>query len=364
MGIEHGYQKVDRFLRNRVIQNKFPPGCVIWVGSRKTDYFTAVYGYRQVIPGKKIMHQETIFDLASLTKPICTALLTMMLYEEKELKLTDPIEKYLGIFRNRQNGKRTIKDLLTHRSGMPAWFPLYILPGKKRIEYLAKTSTRPRKTLYSCLGYITLGKVIEAITGSKLDTIYRSKVLKVLGLKHTGFKPGTRLLENIAATELGNGHEMKKTMSYVDPAKIKWRHRLIYGEAHDGNCFYAFKGVSGNAGLFSNAPDLAILLRSYLAGMIVRPDTVRMMVKNHTGGKEPKGLGWALDLYPGILSPESFGHTGFTGTMLVVDPKTDLMVIMLTNSVHPKVRLGIMPGIRKKVVQLIAETVNRGSGVG
>lgn len=331
-------------------QKKFP-GAVLWLGNDKKTSFFEAYGYSQIIPKKKRMRKDTIFDLASITKPVCTAMSIMLLYQEKELKLTDRIEKYLKEFKNKQNGEKTIKELLIHTSGIPAWFPLYILPADKRIEYLANANTDKKSVCYSCLGYIILGKIIENITGFGLAQYSHNKIFKKLNLKYTMFKP-PKNLNNIAASELGNEYEKKKAAQYENIFQVNWRNYLIKGEVHDGNCFYAFNGVSGNAGLFSNVEELAKLVRGYLAGRIVKPETVKMMIKDYTKDPEQRGLGWLINPYPGILSSESFGHTGFTGTLFVVDPKLNLIIIFLANSVHPKVKLGIMPEIRKKIVQM------------
>lgn len=344
-------ERLDKYLNNCIKQKKIP-GAVVWIGDDKRIKFFESFGYRQLIPQKIKMNKKTIFDLASITKPLCTAISIMLLYEEKEINLEKPIEKYLTEFKNKSNGKKTIKELLTHTSGMPAWFPLYILGPDERINFLASANTGKNDVIYSCLGYIILGLIIERITEQRLDLFCQKKLFNRLCLKNTMFKP-THKIKNITATELGNEHEKKIAVQYGNVTKVKWRDYLIKGEVHDGNCFYGYKGVSGNAGLFSNAQDLARIFQAYLNGEILKLRTLRMMIKDWTGGKEKRGLGWWVNPYPGILSPAAFGHTGFTGPMVVVEPIKKLIVIFLTNSVHPKVRLGIMPRIRKKILQII-----------
>lgn len=340
-----------RFLDNCVKLKKIP-GAVLWVGNNKDVYIYEVFGYRQIFPRKEKLNKDTIYDLASLTKPLCTAMAIMLLFEEKEIKLNDRIEKYLPDFKDKPNGKKTIKELLTHISGLPAWFPLYLLNPQERIDYLSRINTGKKEVVYSCLGYIILGLMIERITNQGLDIFCKEKIFKRLRLKNTLFNPSKKI-KNIAPTELGNEHEKQKAKAYGDISNVKWRDYLIKGEVHDGNCFYAFNGVSGNAGLFSNAEELAKIMRAYLNGEIVKPSTLRLMIKDWTGGKEKRGLGWWVNPYPGILSNSAFGHTGFTGTMIMADPKKNLIVILLSNSVHPEVHLGRMPKIRKKVVQLL-----------
>ncbi|MEO0156939.1 MAG: serine hydrolase [candidate division WOR-3 bacterium] len=340
-----------RFLDNCVKLKKIP-GAVLWVGNNKDVYIYEAFGYRQIFPRKEKLNKDTIYDLASLTKPMCTAMAIMLLFEEKEIKLNDRIEKYLPDFKDKPNGKKTIKELLTHTSSLPAWFPLYLLNPRERIDYLSRANTGKKEVIYSCLGYIVLGLMIERITNQGLNLFCKEKIFKRLRLKNTMFNPSKKI-KNIAPTELGNEHEKQKAKAYGDISNVKWRDYLIKGEVHDGNCFYAFNGVSGNAGLFSNAEELAKIMRAYLNGEIVKPSTLRLMIKDWTRGKEKRGLGWWVNPYPGILSNSAFGHTGFTGTMIMADPKKNLIVILLSNSVHPEVHLGRMPKIRKKVVQLL-----------
>ncbi len=336
-----------------MLKKRLIPGAVLWVGNTKNTYFFESYGFKQLSPQKEIMNRDTVFDLASLTKPICTAMSVMLLIEEKEIRLNDCVEKYLFQFKNKPNGKKTIKELLTHNSGLPAWFPLYLLRPDKRIDYLATANTYKKGVIYSCLGYIILGMIVERISNQGLDRFCRERIFKKLELKKTMFNP-TKKIKNIAPTEMGNEHEKQKARQYGDISVVKWRVHLIKGEVHDGNCFYGFNGVSGNAGLFSNAEELAKIMRAYLNGEIVKPETMKLMIKDWTGGKEKRGFGWWIDPYPGILSPLAFGHTGFTGTMVMADPKKNLIVILLSNSVHPEVHLGRMPKIRKRVVMNIA----------
>jgi len=334
------------------------PGAVLWLGDDRNIYFFESFGNAQIIPEKIKMNKGTIFDLASLTKPLCTAMAVMRLFEEKEIKLNDPVEKYLLEFKNSPTGKKTIKQLLTHTSGLPAWYPLYILPDDKRIDYLKNAGTEDNKVVYSCLGYIILSIIIERITRLNLSEYCIKNIFKKLELKNTFFNP-PKDIKNIAPTELGNEHEKEKAKEFGDISKIRWRDYLIKGEVHDGNCFYAFNGVSGNAGLFSNAEDLSKILRAYLTGEIVKFSTLKMMIKDWTGGIEKRGVGWWVNPYPDILSDSAFGHTGFTGTMVMVEPKKNLTIILLANSVHPAVRLGIMPEIRRKVIQIIVNSLKQ-----
>lgn len=340
---------LDRFLSRCVSQKKFP-GCVCWIGNDRRTLFFESYGHAQIIPEKIKMKKNMIFDLASITKPIATALSIMLLYEKKELNVASKVEHFLASCKNKPNGKKTIHELLIHKTGLPAWFPLYLLPEEKRLSFLAETNTGMNRVVYSCLGYILLGKIVERITGLALNKYCHRMIYNRLGLKNTLFKAVKK--KNVVATEDGNAHEKRLASTYGDISTVPWRDYLIKGEVHDGNCFYAFHGVSGNAGLFSNVADLITIMRAYLRGEIVRLSTVRLMTKTYTRGKEKRGLGWVIDPYPGVLSSTTFSHTGFTGTMLLVEPKKNLIIMLLTNAVHPKVKLGAMTKIRETVVSI------------
>jgi len=357
--MEYYFYALKKYLTDCVRRKKIP-GAVLWVGDDKRIYYFEALGNAQVIPKQIKVNKDTIFDLASITKPLCTAMAVMLLFEDKEIKLNDTVEKYLSEFKNSLTGKKTIKQLLTHTSGLPAWYPLYILPEDKRIDYLRNAGTEDNMVVYSCLGYVTLSMIIERITHLNLAEYCAKNIFKKLGLKNTFFTP-PKEIKNIAPTELGNEHEKEKAKEFGDISKIRWRDYLIKGEVHDGNCFYAFNGVSGNAGLFSNAEDLSKILRVYLQGEIVKLSTLKMMIKDWTGGNEKRGLGWWVNPYPGILSDSAFGHTGFTGTMVMVEPKKNLIIILLANSVHPAVRLGIMPEIRRKVIQIVVSSLKQKS---
>ena len=352
------YDILNKYLSACIIKKKFP-GCVCWVGNHRNTFFFESFGHAQIIPEKVKLEKETIFDLASITKPMATALSIMLLFEQKELKLDDPIEKFLPGFKHRINGKKTIKEMLCHTSGIPAWFPTYLLDRKKRVEFLATSNTGEKKVIYSCLGYIILGLVVQAITKLKLNEYCDQYIFKRIGLNNTGFGPIKKTMM-VVATELENEHEKKKAAQYGDIKNVNWRDYLIRGEVHDGNAFYSYKGIAGNAGLFSNAQDLAKFSRAYLNGGIVKPSTVKTMTKSHTRGKEKRGLGWLVDIYPGMLSSLAFGHTGFTGTLLAIDPKQNLIIILLANAVHPHVRLDLMPKIRRKAVKIITDSLIHG----
>lgn len=346
---------LDSFL-GKCVEKKKIPGCVCWVGNGQDTLFFEKYGYAQIVPQVNEMKKDTVFDLASLTKPIATAFSIMLLQERGMLQLDGRTGDVLPALKNSASAQKTVKQLLAHTSGLPAWHPTYLIREEKRLEHTANLNTGDEEVVYSCLGYIILGKIIEQITHISLAEFFRENLAQKFGLKTMRFGPVTPR-ESVASTETGNTHEKEMARQYGDVSRIKWRQNPIRGEVHDGNAFYGFKNVAGNAGLFSSAEELAKLTQAYLTGEIVSKKTLRVMTRDHTGGAEKRGLGWKMDMYPDLLSPGSFGHTGFTGTMLVVDPQHDLIIILLANAVHPSVKLGLMNPIRQESVRLISESI-------
>ncbi|MDH4211380.1 MAG: serine hydrolase [candidate division WOR-3 bacterium] len=350
------FNELDHFLTDLVDKRKIP-GFVCWVGNLSTSFFQKTYGYAQIKPQKVRMSGDTVFDLASLTKPLVTALLVMLLWEKGMLSIEHALENFLPVFKGKPNAKKSIRQLMTHTCGLPAWYPTYLIPEATRLEFLSNLSATDEEPVYSCLGYIILGKIIESVAGTGLDSCFEQNVTRKLGFHTLGFGPVFDK-KTVAATELGNEHERTMAGRHGDVSRIEWRRYLIQGEVHDGNAYYSYGGVAGNAGLFSNLTDLVTITRAYLSAELLKPNTLSMMIKECAGKNEKRNLGWRVDPFPGSLSPDSFGHTGFTGTMLAVEPRSNLIIILLTNAVHPKVQLGLMTPIRRTVVSIVAQTMH------
>ncbi|MEO0226120.1 MAG: serine hydrolase domain-containing protein, partial [candidate division WOR-3 bacterium] len=254
-----------------------------------------------------------------------------------------------------------IFELLVHTSGIPAWYPLYLVSEEleKKIEFIGGLKPkfeRNQGVEYSCLNYIILGELIRRVSGMSLNEFSRRRVFEPLSMKETFFLPPDRFKERFVTTEIGNGYEKETSAQYVQGVKVEWREYPIRGEVHDGNSFYGFGGVSGNAGLFSTARDIAKFIRSILTKKSVISDkSIDLMIENHTLHLDQgRGLGWAIaSKFAGKnFSRKTFGHTGFTGVSLYADPQTELFVILLTNAVHPKVRRGILDQVRPEVCNL------------
>ncbi|MER7718926.1 serine hydrolase [Streptomyces flaveolus] len=282
------------------------------------------------------MAEDTVFDLASISK-LFTSLLAVQQMERGALELEAPVAAYLPDFGRAGKQEVTVRQLLTHTSGFRAWIPLYSAPTyeEKVRLVLDEAPVSPPGTayLYSDLNMISLQLVLEKITGRTLDVLLREKITAPLGLRRTRYNPPASWRPKIAATE-----DARRPWSGLDRG-------LVWGEVHDENAF-SLGGVAGHAGVFSCAWDLAVLGRTLLNGgsygraRILRPESVELMFTdfNTAFPGDEHGLGFELyqHWYMGAMAtPRTAGHTGFTGTSLVLDPTTDSFLVVLSNSVHP-----------------------------
>ncbi len=324
------------------------PGAVAAVGTIGGVEFLHVTGHASLRPTVEPMREDTLFDLASLTKVVATTPVAMVFLERGLFRLDDPVAMFLPDFAGdggegesqpagvpEQRRKVRIRHLLTHTSGLPA-FERYYKEGLDREAILRRARTAPlvfepgTQVLYSDLGFMVLEQILEKIGVGRLDQLAHDLVFGPLGMKDTGFCPGPDRAGRAAATEyradLG---------------------RYMKGEVHDENAL-AMGGVSGHAGLFSTCADLVLYARTLLSDLrgwpvlpsLLSPATVRAMIRPQTPGpNDARGLGWAArgtELSSGgdLLSSSAFGHTGFTGTSLWIDPETGIFAVLLTNRVH------------------------------
>ncbi|MFI8962885.1 serine hydrolase [Streptomyces sp. NPDC053493] len=288
-------------------------------------------------PDERIpMREDTVFDLASVSK-LFTSILAVQQIERGALELEERVTAYLPEFAGGGKQDVTVRQLLTHTSGFRAWIPLYKEPTREgRLRLLwNEVPAHPPGTfyLYSDLNLITLQLILEKITARPLDDLLRTEITAPLGMRRTRFSPPLSWRPDIAATE-----DARKPWSGLDRG-------MVWGEVHDENA-YAMGGVAGHAGVFSRAWDLAVLARTLLNGgaygdaRILSPASVELMFTdfNTAFPGDEHGLGFELyqHWYMGALAtPRTAGHTGFTGTSLVLDPTTDAFLIVLGNSVHP-----------------------------
>ncbi len=308
------------------------PGAVVLVARHGKVVFRKAYGLRSLKPAEEPMTVDTVFDLASLTKPLATASSVMVLVEQGKLRLTDRVTAHLPEFGANGKDPITVEHLLLHTSGLLADNPLDdYAEGKaralERICQLKPLAAPGARFIYSDVNFIVLGEIVERLGGQPLDQFARDHVFKPLGLKDTGFRPGEELCKRAAPTEQREGRWMR-------------------GEVHDPRSF-RLGGVAGHAGLFSTADEVAVLAQAFLGQgevngkRILSPATVRKMTTAQPVPGGLRALGWDVQTsYSAnrgdLFRAGSFGHTGFTGTSVWIDPVSQTLVVFLSNRVHPE----------------------------
>ena len=318
---------ISTLIENSIAEKVFP-GAVVYILTDAKVLYHAAFGFRSIKPKRLPMLRTTLFDLASLTKPIVIGTLCMQLVESGELSLNAPAEKYLPVFS--QKGV-TLTHLLTHTSGLPAWIPLYLRAGSREhvTSYLGEVALESQpgvKAVYSCLGYIVLGALLEKVTKQRLDTLAQDRIFAPLGMEQTRFNPPQAWHANCAATEDSNSFERRM----VNYERYDWREGVIIGQVHDENAHF-LGGVSGNAGLFSTSTDLGQFCRALMDNddTLLRPESLSTMRQVASAEGERRCIGWA------VTDDGCLYHTGFTGTSIRICLKRKLAAILLTNRVHP-----------------------------
>ncbi|HXD30065.1 MAG TPA: serine hydrolase [Pyrinomonadaceae bacterium] len=336
---------ISQFLSDRIHDGDFP-STVYLVAQQGQAVFADALG--QAVRGEQEIPASiaTVYDLASLTKPLITGLLCARRIESGQLTLDSAVANYLPEFDRADRHMITIGQLLTHSSGIPAWRPLYALTGgnpdatvaviaNEKLEYTPGT-----RVIYSDLGFISLGLLLERVTGTRVSELARNEIFEPLSLKHTWFNPEKTLQTGIAACELGNTFE-RETCKAMGFEYGGWREQLIWGEVHDGNAYF-LGGAAGHAGLFSTAAETLRLANQFIAGQteLLKPETCALFEKNRTPGlEEDRSVAWKLasskESSAGPdLPPESYGHAGFTGTSCWIDGSKQRVFILLTNRTH------------------------------
>ena len=319
---------IDRVVERGISAGGYP-GAAVVVGRKGAAVWEKGFGrLGWTSDAGAVVPERTIYDLASLTKVVGTTTATMILFDEGKIRLDDPVVKYIPEFTGGGKDQITIRLLLEHRSGLPAGRDLWRIARTPEEARAAVISTNlfaaPGQYYeYSDLGADMLGFVVEAVTGERLDQFLDERVFTPLGMSDTHFRPDASLRGRIAPTEL------------TPPRGYPLR-----GEVHDENA-YALGGVAGHAGLFSTASDLSIFAQMLLNGgsyngtRIVADSTVKLFTRRAAG---TRALGWDTCGGHGscgtYLSPNAYGHTGFTGTSLWIDPDREMFVVLLTNRVH------------------------------
>ncbi len=348
-------QGVDAVIDHAIQENNIP-GAVLLVGHDGHVIYRKAYGERALEPRREPMTLNTIFDLASLTKVIVTTTSVMQLVEEGKIRLNDPVAKYLPEFA--QNGKQdvTIRQLLTHFSGLEPDLDLKTPWEGKETAYRMAFAETPQdapgsKFTYSDINFIVLGALIEKVSGETLDEYAQQHIFAPLKMAHTRYLPPASWLPRIAPTQYDENEHMLRGMVH-DPTARR------------------MGGVAGQAGLFSTADDLAKFAQALLDGGdgILSPLSVEKMTSPEQPPLAPvlRGFGWDIDspysTNRGALFPVgSYGHTGFTGTSLWIDPTTKTYVILLTNAVHPRGQ-GTAIALRTEVATAIAASLRLTAG--
>jgi uncharacterized protein YbbC (DUF1343 family)/CubicO group peptidase (beta-lactamase class C family) len=344
------------------VDKELIPGAVVEIGHNGAVVYRKAYGSRALLPKQERMTEDTIFDAASLTKVIATTSCLMKLFEEGKLRLNDPVTEYLPEF---QGGKSpiTIRNLMTHFSGLrpdldlqPHWSGYETGIQKALID---KPQGLPGvRFVYSDINYILLGEIVHRLSGKTLAVYAKEQVFEPLGMKHTRFLPPAEWYSRIAPTEL-------------DPESGQPIRAVVHDEtARD------MGGVAGHAGMFTTAEDLGRFAQMMLDGGLVEGKRIfqAATIEKFTSPQSPpgqpvvRGLGWDINSpyssNRGELFPiGSYGHTGFTGTSLWIDPSSKTYVILLTNSVHPH-RGKSLSSLRSRIATIAAASVGIESGPG
>lgn len=341
-------------LINQSIEQSYFEGADVYIEQRGNVIYHKIFGKASTKPFPRTLEKNMIFDLASITK-IFTSTLILKLIEEKKCSLESNLCDYYKKL-SHITDKITIKHLLTHTSGLPAWYPFYAKKYKKEgfvddlLDILAPLTIIPNeKVEYSDINFILLGKIVEKIEGKPLDVVIKKKLALPLNMSTLQYNPNQHFKDNIVSTEFGN--KIEKKMVRDRKLYFKgWREDVICGQVNDGNTFYYLNGISGHAGLFSNIYDVAKLARVYLDSSYLSKDLIRLSYKNYTSeGAQGRGLGWVVD-----SNLQGFGHTGFTGTSLWIVPEKEIIMILLTNRLHQNDVMNINP-VRKEFYQLVLD---------
>src|SRR5438067_7465688 len=353
------------------IEKKELPGAVVLVARHGRVVWRKAYGARAVEPQREAMTVDTIFDLASLTKVVTTTTSIMILIEQGKVRLNDSVVRFIPEIKGGGRDAITIEELLTHMTGFAPDFDLRErwIGYDEAIKRLYREPLRSQpgtRFVYSDINYIALGEVVHRVSGLMLDEFARRNIFAPLGMRDTGFRPDARLKARIAPTEKRRGqmNYLGDTGADAGPEAEQW----LRGQVHDPTSF-RMGGVAGHAGLFSTAGDLAIFCQMLLSGgvfngvRILGPMTIAMMTRPHVVAENgsARGLGWdiatSFSANKGDLFPlGSFGHTGFTGTSIWIDPASDTFVIFLSNRVHPDGKGDVGP-LRGRVASIVASSI-------
>jgi CubicO group peptidase (beta-lactamase class C family) len=348
-------ETIENFLNDRIEAGDFP-SAVYLVTERGEVALHGAIGNAVMVPQVIKAEPNTIYDAASLTKPLVTGFIAARLAEYGHLRFDEPVSRYLDEFDVPGKDDIPVGALLTHTSRLPAWRPFYLLVDRPD-DVLGAIANTPLNegepsVVYSDLNFISLGKLIERLCGMALSDAAHELIFSPLNLtaRDADFNPiGTNRVEHIAASETGNAFERQTCLDggYLDaldasdPRRGRFREEVIWGEVHDGNAYF-MDGVAGHAGLFATAEAIFRIVRECMPGSttIFDQETCELFARNYTPGfNEHRSLGYQLASTPESaagtsMNPQSFGHLGFTGTSAWADPITERIFVLLTNRTH------------------------------
>jgi uncharacterized protein YbbC (DUF1343 family)/CubicO group peptidase (beta-lactamase class C family) len=344
------FTNIDEIMNAAVARGDIPGGVVL-IGHNGKVVYRKAFGSRSLEPDKEATTADTIYDIASLTKCIATTTSVMKLVQEGKIRINEPVSNYLPEFA--RNGKRdiTVRELLTHYSGLPEDLDLKTAWKGRDAAYQMVMDAKPIFTpgsrfLYSDINFLTLGFLVEKVSGMSLDEYSAKYVFAPLGMKDTRYTPPAAWIPRIAPTQYDDDHKM------------------LRGTVHDPTA-RRMGGVAGHAGLFSTADDLSIYAQDMLSGFhVLTPLSVEKMStpEQPPSGASLRGLGWDIDSPYSTNRGEflpigSFGHTGFTGTSLWIDPVTDSYVIILINAVHPDGHKSAIVSLRTRLATAATQSL-------
>ena len=339
--------RISSYLQERIDAEDFP-SAVYLVGEHDEIVLSGAVGNAVVEPEKIEAAFDSIYDLASLTKPLVTGLLTAILIDRGVISLDHRISAHLGEFDVEAKRMITVRDLVAHTSHLPSWKPFYLMTqdpadviqviGGLDVEY------GPNGVTYGDPNFIVLAAILERLSGTRLDELAQQEIFRPLGLEDSCFKPPPEKKPRIAASEKGNEYEKQTCIELgydVAGRADVFRNDVIWGEAHDGNAYF-MNGVAGHAGLFSTAAEVFAVAQQFMprSSRLLSSETCGLFTQNLTPEmNEDRSLAFQLastaDSTAGTrMSPQSFGHLGFTGTSLWVDPVHGRTYVLLTNRTH------------------------------
>lgn len=361
------------------VQRRVFPGAVLLVRQGSRVFYHRAFGYRSLEPTTTPMREDTIFDVASLTKPLATTIAVMLLVREGKIRLDDRVTRLFHNFGVYGKTHVTFRSLLNHSSGLPAWKPYFkkVLQTQKqqgRVNFLSSPQAKTfvyqeihrehpdyptgSKSVYSDLGFMLLGEAVEEISRLSLDRFCSERIFRPLGLRSTAF----------VDLSLLRRRGLEPVSEMIAPTEnCGWRKKILCGEVQDDNA-WAMGGVAGHAGLFSSAKDVAAIVMRLVDCYFGRHEMIPQKIvrefwkRDETVPSSTWALGWDTPSATGssagtTFPPTAVGHLGFTGTSIWYDPERDLLVVLLSNRVHPDRNNEAIREFRPHIHDLIADAV-------